>query len=220
MKMKKRIYQKFMEAFILLLLFAIFTVCVKTVDVQSVGPEDSMIGFAKFNTAVHNLAGVNLLWYNITDWLGLVPVIFAFGMAVLGFCQMISRRSLFKVDLSLLLLGTLYILVIGCYIFFEKCVINYRPVILGKNLEASYPSSHIMIAITILWSGLIVLQDYIKSKKTYNLFCIFFLSVIFITVFGRFISGVHWATDIIGGLLISAGLVNLYKTSYDIMLKR
>ena len=77
-----------------------------------------------------------------------------------------------------------------------------------------------MIAITILWSGLIVLQDYIKSKKTYNLFCIFFLSVIFITVFGRFIRGVHWATDIIGGLLISAGLVNLYKTFYDIMLKR
>ncbi len=209
--------KKFILPFLLLLLSVVFTICVKTIDVQPVGPENSLVGFASFNYAIHLKVGTGLLWYNITDWLGLVPVFFAFGMAVMGLCQLIARRSLFKVDKKLLILGVFYIIIIAIYIFFEKCIINYRPVLLGKTLEASYPSSHTMITISIIGTGIIFLKDYIKSRRTFAVVSAFMLVVILVTVVGRFISGVHWTTDIIGGLLISAAIISFYKSICDII---
>jgi len=209
--------KKFIFPMLLLLLSVAFTICVKKIDVQPVGPDNSLVGFASINSAIHLKMGTDLLWYNITDWLGLIPVFFAFGMAVLGLCQMIVRRSLFKVDKKLLLLGAFYIIIIGIYVFFEKSIINYRPVLLGKNLEASYPSSHTMITISIMGTGIIFLKDYIKSKKVFTAVSTIMLLVILVTVVGRFISGVHWTTDIIGGLLISAAIISFYKEICDII---
>lgn len=215
--MKNQNIKKIVLPVVLLGLSVIFTICVTKFDVQPVGPEASLIGFATFNMAIHSSVGTDLMWYTITDWLGLVPVFFAFGLAILGLCQLIKRKSLFRVDKKLLLMGVFYLIIIGIYIFFEKHIINYRPVLIYKNLEASYPSSHTMITIFIMGTGIIFLHDYIKSKKLYCIICMLMISVILVTVVGRFISGVHWTTDIIGGLLISTGLISLYKTLCDMI---
>ena len=190
--------------------FIIWTFLVKTVDVKAIGPEGSYVGFASLNGFFHNLTGVNFDLYNLTDWLGLVPVCFMSGFAILGFFQLVKRKNLFKVDKDILMLGGFYIVMAAVYLFFENFVINYRPVLINGILEASYPSSTTLLVTCVMPSSAILLNRKIKNsglRKT-----AFFLISIF-TVFmviARLVSGVHWLTDIIGGLILSAGLVLSY----------
>lgn len=196
---------------ILWTLFVIFTGLVIAFDVKMIGLEQSMVGFATINHFVFQLLGVHLFWYEITDWLGLIAIAVAFSLAITGMCQLIRRKSIRKVDRQLLVLGGFYMAVIACYIFFEGVIINYRPVLLGENLEASYPSSHTMIVTCIMATAPSQFRLLWASKKK---LCrgmdIVARLLIVITVLGRLISGVHWFTDIVGGLLLSAALVVLY----------
>ena len=66
--------------------FIIWTFLVKTVDVKAIGPEGSYVGFAQLNGFFHELTGVNFDLYNLTDWLGLVPVCFMSGFAIFPAC--------------------------------------------------------------------------------------------------------------------------------------
>ena len=129
--------------------FAIWTVLVCCADLQTIGPEGSSVGFAAVNGAFHNLTGVHWTLYTITDWLGLVPIGTALGFAVLGLVQLIQRKALRKVDRSILALGGFYLAVMAFYVLFEKAVVNYRPVLIEGVLEASYPSSTTMLALSI-----------------------------------------------------------------------
>ena len=117
-----------------LLLFLLWTAAVKCIDVKPLGPNGSTVGFAALNGFFHDLTGVHRSLYVLTDWLGLVPIAFMFGFAVLGLCQWIGRKSLFRVDRSLLMLGGYYVLVLAAYLFFESFVINYRPVLIDGFL--------------------------------------------------------------------------------------
>ena len=121
--------------------FALWTVLIRWVDVQAVGQNGTKIGFADFNVWFHQLTGVHMTLYTITDWLGLVPIFICLCFGVLGLVQLIKRRSLLRVDPDILLLGIYYVLVIACYLIFEMIPINYRPVLIEGRLEASYPSS-------------------------------------------------------------------------------
>ena len=203
---KKRIFvgAGFLAAFVL------WTVLVSFVDVRAIGPNGSSVGFAALNGYVHERIGVNIPLYTITDWLGFVPIGVAFGFAILGLVQWIKRKSLLKVDRSLLALGGFYMVVLAAYIFFEIVVINYRPVLLGGYLEASYPSSTTMLVMCVMPAAMIQLRTRIKNHVFRR--CVMVLIAVFMAfmVIGRLISGVHWFTDIVGGALLSAGLVMIY----------
>ena len=199
------------RAGVLFLLFVAFTVLVALVDVRSIGPLGTEVGLAGINGWVFERIGVHLLWYHVTDWLGVVAILFAFGFAVTGLVQLIRRRSIRRVDRSLIVLGGFYGLVIGCYLFFEQVVINYRPVLLGEHPEASYPSSHTMIVICIMATAAMELRRLCPGKKRlWAGMDVFSAVLIAVTVVGRLLSGVHWLSDIVGGLLLSAALVLLY----------
>ena len=206
--MKKK---KLRIAIALLVSFAIWTALVSLADVQAIGPEGSVVGFATLNGLVHKLTGVNWLLYTVTDWLGLVPVAVALGFAVLGLAQLISRKSLWRVDRSILALGAFYVVVIVAYLFFETVVINYRPVLIDGRLEASYPSSTTMLVMCVMPTAAIQLNARIKNNLLRRIATISIVAFTAFMVMGRLVSGVHWVTDIVGGALLSAGLVEGYR---------
>ncbi len=191
----------------------VLIVLVRFVDVDSIGPEGTSIGLSHLNKFVFDLFGVNQVWYNITDWLGCVAVLTALMFAVIGLVQLIKRKSLLKVDMEILCLGGLYIVVIGLYVLFELAIVNYRPVIMpgASTPEASFPSSHTMLVCVIMGSAVILMDKYVKSKKLRTALKWVCWLIIVVTLSGRLISGVHWLTDILGGVLISTALLSLFS---------
>ena len=207
--------QKFCIALGLLAAFMLWTVAVRSIDVQPIGPRESTVGFATLNGFIHNLTGVHMTLYTITDWLGLVPVAFGFGFAVLGLVQWIKRKSILKVDCSILILGGFYIVTLAAYLFFESYVVNYRPVLIEGYLEASYPSSTTLLVLCVMPTAMMQLRDRIQQPMLRKCVSIVITAFMAFMVIGRLISGVHWLTDIIGGILLSAGLVMLYASLTD-----
>lgn len=192
-------------------LFAGLIVLLGRYDVAAIGPAGTEVGFSHINKMVHDLTGVNMLWYDITDYIGYGAIAVCGMFAIAGFIQMIKRRSLLKVDREIWALGGLFIAVIGCYVLFEKYIVNYRPIIMpGETApEASFPSSHTMLIMTVMIAVMIVSDRYFGKGLGVLVRILCFLTVLF-TVGGRLWCGVHWLTDIIGGILLSATLLFLF----------
>ncbi len=208
--MKKRNKSNLMATGGLLILFILYTISLMYIDVKPIGPQDSAVAFATINGSVQRLFNVNMLLYNITDWLGLVAILVALGFAVLGLVQLIKRKRLSRVDHSILVLGGFYLLVIAAYLFFEYNIVNYRPVLINNILEASYPSSTTMLVMCIIPTAMMQFHRLIQNKKVrivVNTLCGAFAVLM---VVGRLLSGVHWLTDILGSILLSSMLVMLY----------
>ena len=204
----------------MLILFLVWTAAVSFIDVQPIGPLDSEVGFAALNGAFHDMTGVNMTLYDITDILGLIPILIVLAFAVLGLVQLITRKSIFKVDSDIIALGVFFVLVAAVYLFFEVFVINHRPVLIEGVLEASYPSSTTMLVLAVMPVTMMQLRKRIGNGT---------LRVILLTVCGlftaftviaRIISGVHWITDIIGGALVAAGLVLIYEAACVLLAKK
>ena len=195
----------------MLIAFVMWTVAIRFIDVQAIGPQESSVGFATINQFVHNLTGVHMSLYTVTDWLGLVPLMFVMGFGTLGLIQWIKRKHLLKVDYSILVLGGFYIVVMAAYVLFEVLVINYRPVLINGILEASYPSSTTMLVMCVMPTAIMQFDTRIKNDVLKR--CVTYAITAFIVfmVIGRLVSGVHWFTDIIGGALFSTGLVLMYR---------
>lgn len=208
--MKKR--SLFLTLTVLMLLaFIVLTVLVKTVDIGAIGPVDPLtgantkVGFSAINSTVHTVLPLNRAWYTVSKYLGFFPFALIGVFALWGLCQLFNRKSFIKVDFALYMQALLYILIGGEYVFFEKFIVNYRPAILDVTEwpEASYPSSHTVLAVSVLGSAIILLYHYFKNKRIL-FYCM--ESVLFIVmVWGigtRVLSGVHWASDIVAGLLL------------------
>lgn len=219
--------QTMVLALVLCLCFIGWTAAVALVDVQPIGPEGSRVGLAKMNAWAREATGVNAaeggmrpFWYKLTNALGYGSLAVALLFAVYGLGQLICRRSLRKMDREILLLGLFYVLLLCCYVLFEKVIVNYRPVILSPEdgLEASYPSSHTMLACFIFSTAMMQLPRLVKSPALRKLGQMLCAAIIAVAVAGRLLSGVHWLSDIIGGVLLSAALTALYaaavKASY------
>ncbi len=204
---------KFILSGISLFLFCVLIVLVRFVDVRSIGPENTSVGLSHLNQFFSGLTGFNTLWYKITTWLGYAVILVGAMLAAAGFVQIIKRKNPLKADREIIALGGLYILMMGVYALFEIVVINYRPVILLKDIHpaASFPSSHTVLACVIMGSAVMLIGKYVKKKSLCRLLQTACIALMAVTVLGRLISGVHWFTDILGGILISTALLELYS---------
>jgi undecaprenyl-diphosphatase len=197
----------------MLLVFVLWTAAIQTVDVQAIGPRGSTVGFATLNRFVHHLTGVHMALYTVTDWLGLVPLGVAAGFGVMGLAQWRKRKHILKVDDSILVLGGFYIAVMAAYLFFEVYVVNVRPVLIDGRLEASYPSSTTMLTLCVMPTAVMQLRARIRHHALKRYVSCAIAAFTAFMVVGRLASGVHWFTDIVGGALLSAGLVLTYRAA-------
>ena len=203
-----------------IIIFIIYTMLIKTIDIKAIGPHYSKVGFATINQAFHNVTGMNEAWYKISKYLGILPLCIIGIYALIGCIQLIKRKKILKVDKPILTLGVFYIIVGIIYLFFEKVIVNYRPVLTNGKLEASFPSSHTVLAICVCASSVLISKYYIKNKKTLKIANIISYLLMILIVVSRLLSGVHWLTDIIGGILISISLVLFLKGNLPEMKKK
>ena len=210
--MKKSGKRTVVIGIMLIIAFAVWTILIQMVDVQQVGLNGTDIGLATFNCWFHKLTGTNMPLYIITDWLGIiVPLVICMIFATIGLIQLIKRRSLLQVDYDIIILGIYYILVMLGYFVFEMIPINYRPVFINGHMEASYPSSTTLVVLSVMPT--LIFQCNRRIKNAWVKIVINIVSIIFsaFMVIGRLLSGVHWITDIIGSIILSAGLFLIYK---------
>ena len=215
--MKKKNLKSLYASIFMLGAFVLWTIAVRFIDVRAIGPDGSSVGFATVNAFFHKLTGVHMSHYYITDWLGLIPIFVAMGFALLGLVQWIKRKQLSKVDYSIFVLGVFYIAVMAVYVLFETVTVNYRPVLIGGILEGSYPSSTTLLVMCVMTVAVMQLNSRIKNAVIRKRLRDFIIAFTIFMVAGRLASGVHWLTDIVGGVLLSAGLVMMYR--YFVSLK-
>ena len=209
MKTKER--KTIKSGVILVIAFALWTLLIQIIDVKTAGVNGTEIGFATINTWFHSVTGENMMLYNITDWLGLVPIFICMLFGCVGLIQLLKRKSIFKVDFDIIVLGIYYVIVICGYLIFEMIPINYRPILINGFQESSYPSSTTLLVLSVMPT--LIFQSKLKLKNTTLKRIISIIAIVFsmFMVVGRLASGVHWVTDIIGSVLLSAGLFYIYK---------
>ena len=205
--MKSTAKKSIITGFIFLITFVIFTLLVQTIDLQITPSTNTYIGFSTINIWFHNFTGVNMPLYTLTDWLSAIPLAICLFHGMQGLIQLITRKNIFKVDGHILISGIYYVVIIRLFFLFETFPVNYRPVLINGVCEASYPSSTTLLVLTVMPAFIFKLRIESTSKIIPAIATAY--TVVMVTA--RLFSGVHWLTDIIGGILLSAGLFYIYK---------
>lgn len=211
--MNKKSKKKFMIAGGLLFVFILFTVAVMKVDVAAIGPKDSLVGLSKINDFMFKKLGTHPIWDMITEVLLVTAFLIVLLFGVIGIKQLIERKSLWKVEHGILLLAVFYVFLAAFYELFEVAVVNYRPILEDGELAASFPSSHTMLICSIVGSAMVLFDRMLTNKVVRNAVEIIGGIILILAVIGRLLAGVHWFTDILGGVLLSAALVMFYDAS-------
>lgn len=208
----KKINKDFLNSIILFVAFIAYTITASRVDVGPIGPNESKVGLSTINHFFIVVFPWNELFHNISTVLGYIIIAMAFGFFIYTIIDIVKKKSLKKADAGLIALMVYFALIVGIYILFDKVlIINYRPVILNVVLEPSYPSTHTFMAIAIMLALKTQFEYKIKDEDNKWFATTFCMAIIVATIFTRMVAGVHWFTDIIGGILLGSALASLYN---------
>ena len=217
--MNKKFWIYIITTIALLLLFCALTVALTLVDVRAAGESGAPVGLATLNEWAWNAIGQSELALSISDALGALFIAAVGAFGVTGLVQVIRRKGILRADRELYVMAGGLVVLAAVYVLFEIVIVNYRPVLEDGALAASYPSSHAMLAIAVAGMGMAYLQA--RAKKgalTYVLYgALNVLSVA--TVVCRVLGGVHWVTDIVGGMLLGAVIAFAYRAVCALLAK-
>lgn len=158
---------------------------------------------------------VQPVWYNSSmnwDLISDIILIASFALlgvfVILGLYQLFTRKSLFKVDHRLLWMILPLALMVIVYIVFDKfIVLNVRP---NGSGEASFPSTHVMVVLTIFSLIALNLPYYVKSRLAWTTLDLAMLVLSVLICVGRILSGMHWWSDVLGGIVFALIFVSIY----------
>lgn len=213
---KKRVIVKTLIGAAFMLLFLVLIVLLKTVDVAAIGPLDEKVGLSGINGRVYRQLGMNRAMYDVTEKLTVAAFISPAAFFVVALCQLIGKKSINKVDRDIIVFGMFMFVLLAIYMLFDSVLsVNSRPVLLDSGLEPSFPSSHTLLFGFIGPATVILLAKRIKNKPALIAAGVAIYAVTAFVIIGRLIAGVHWFTDIVGGILLSASLVFLFSAACD-----
>lgn len=194
----------------LLLVILLMVVALKKVNVSTNG--GNYIGLSSINLVIFNSVGTNKTMDIISTVILGLAIAMAVGFAVLGLIQAIKRKKLESIDTSIKALALIYVITGWIYLIFDYVlVVNYRPTTEAISTSPSFPSTHTMVILMVFLTGITVLEGIIKNKKAiygYEIGCGVLGVVAIVT---RILSGKHWFTDILGGILFALFLYFLHK---------
>ena len=216
--MKKYLY--LLVPSILLVVFVVFTILVKTVDVAYVIPGNYKIGFESFNFKLQNKVlelGRQAPMKKLSDILLYISIASCLIYAAIGVYQLIKTKSFFKVNYRLYMLALTYVSIVVIYFLFEILKVNYSPYLV-EGLKPSYPSTHVFIGCTLVCINVYSAIEMLHINKENNwLKGVGYLAGLVICgaiIVSRSLSARHWATDIIGSILLICFIVSLYIALY------
>ena len=181
-------------------------------DVQPIGVAASNVGFASINKDVNEFFGAHKTIYTLTEALGYLTWLVVAFFGLLGLSQLVHRKSLLKVDRDIILLGIGYAVMLVFYVLFDKLPLNYRPAYPWDEgvLEASYPSSHTLMLVFVMATAVMQIARRVRSTGLRFALTAACVAIAAVVTVGRLACGVHWFTDIVGGVLLAAALAALY----------
>lgn len=145
----------------------------------------------------------------ISDILLYTSFIVAIAGVVIGLYQLITRKSLFKVDSFIIIFGIFLVAAVILWILFDYVIkINYRP--LNPN-EGSFPSTHVLLTVFLTNVGGLMLAKYCKNTTLIIVAYVVSLLFIILVVLFRILSGMHYITDVFGGLFLGFSLSYLFN---------
>lgn len=209
--MNKEMKHRFGMAFLIFAAFVLFTLAVAFVDVKPVGPFGSEVGFAMLNGTMHEVLPFRNVPYQLSKVVEYLCFAVVGFFALGGAMQFMKSHTFSGVDGDIRALGVTYIITAAFYVGFDILIVNYRPVLRDEGLEASYPSSHTLLIVVVLGTLALLLKKRIRNVFVRRI-AIFVTRVIEIGgVLARLLSGVHWLSDILGGIILALSLVELYR---------
>ena len=192
---------------VFLALFAALTVSLVFVDRQPIAGDGSLVGLATFNLEARAILGQSDLMEKLSNLLLIVPAVGALMLAIIGCRQLIRSRSRSGVDRDLWLLLGIYGAMLVLYVLFNYISPNNRPILEDGVCEPSFPSSHTLLAVTMCGTAMIQAVQRIRQGGLRTAALVICMVGI---VAARAMAGVHWTTDILGGILLGAALVAIY----------
>ena len=189
-------------------LFIVLFILLKTVDVKEVG-----------------LYGLNHTYYHeynkVLDIISdvIFYIVLAFNIFLIGFViyKMVKKKE--KIDYKFLVYVLVLSLGIIIWLLFDYVFkINNRPNIIDGKVEASFPSTHVLLTTYIMLSSpyIFLKMDGKKGLENQNklgfeeIITIIFMAIMLVMVILRLYSGMHWLTDCVAGLLLGIFLFGIY----------